>query len=991
MKREWNVDELAEHWSLRPEEKELLANKNGPTRLGFAVLLKYFQYEGRFPRQRQDIPLAVVKYIARHVGVAQAGWDQYDLESRSTKYHRAQIREFLGFREATVEDAESLSAWLVEHILPQNQKRDHITSEVINRCRALHIEPPVPERFDRLIRSALNTFEQQFADAIMKRLSAHSRERLEALLLPETTADGERPSSLEHARSALSGLLADPGAASLDNLLEQIDRLNRLRALEIPDDLFEHVSPRIVQEYRQRAAVESPYELRRHAEPLRLTLLTAFGLLRKREITDSLVDILLATVHRIASKAERKVEKEWLEDLKRVHGKNSLLFRVAEASLSQPEGVVREVVYPVVGEETLRDLVAEWQASGRSLKSQVQTVICNSYRSYYRRMLPKLLDALEFRSNNDTHRPVLQAIDILKKYADSKASVYPLSEAVPLEGVVRPHWQHSVFEQDDAGRRRTNRISYEICVLQALRTQLRCKEIWVVGADRYRNPDDDLPADFDAQREAYYAALKLPANGDEYVARLRKEIEDALQSLNRTIGQNTHVKIIITKKGGHIKLTKLEPQPEPANLVALKAELALRWPMTSLLDMLKETALRTGFTEAFRSATAWENLDQETLQHRLLLCLYGLGTNAGIKRMSAGDSSVAYKDLLYIKRRFIGKDQLRYAIGQVVNETLRARNPMIWGEGTTACASDSKKFAAWDQNLITEWHLRYGGRGVMIYWHVDKKSLCIYSQLKTCSSSEVAAMIEGVMRHCTEMSVDRQYVDTHGQSEVAFAFCRLLGFELLPRFKGIAKMKLYRPGTGKPDAYPNLTAILTRAINWELIRQQYDQMVKYATALRLGTAETEAILRRFTRNNVQHPTYKALAELGKAIKTIFLCRYFQSIELRREIHEGLNVVENWNSANGFILFGNSSEMTTNRRKDMELTMLALHLLQICMVYINTLMIQQVLANRSWAKRLTKEDLRALTPLIYAHVNPYGIFLLDMRARLPIESNYKAVA
>jgi TnpA family transposase len=50
-------------------------------------------------------------------------------------------------------------------------------------------------------------------------------------------------------------------------------------------------------------------------------------------------------------------------------------------------------------------------------------------------------------------------------------------------------------------------------------------------------------------------------------------------------------------------------------------------------------------------------------------------------------------------------------------------------------------------------------------------------------------------------------------------------------------------------------------------------MVKYATALPLGTAETDAMLRRFTRNNVQHPTYKALAELGRAMKTIFLCRY----------------------------------------------------------------------------------------------------------------------
>ena len=77
-------------------------------------------------------------------------------------------------------------------------------------------------------------------------------------------------------------------------------------------------------------------------------------------------------------------------------------------------------------------------------------------------------------------------------------------------------------------------------------------------------------------------------------------------------------------KGGHIKLSSLEPQVEPANLLAMKAELAERWPMTGLLDMFKETALRVGFTQAFRSATAWENIDEATLQHRILLCLYGL-------------------------------------------------------------------------------------------------------------------------------------------------------------------------------------------------------------------------------------------------------------------------------------------------------------------------------------------------------------------------------
>ena len=245
-------------------------------------------------------------------------------------------------------------------------------------------------------------------------------------------------------------------------------------------------------------------------------------------------------------------------------------------------------------------------------------------------------------------------------------------------------------------------------------------------------------------------------------------------------------------------------------------------------------------------------------------------------------------------------------------------------------------------------------------------------------------MIEGVLRHCTTMEVDRQYVDSHGQSTVAFAFCHLLGFQLLPRLKAIHKQRLYRPEAGHPEAYPNLQLVLRRPINWDLITPEYDNMVKYSTALRLGTAETEAILRRFTRENVQHPTYKALVELGKACRTIFLCRYLRLPALRREIHEGLNVVENWNSANDFILFGNGGDLATNRRDEQEVTMLALHLLQNALVYINTLMIQRVLSEPAWATRLTTEDLRALTPLIYGHISPYGTFRLDMKTRLLLE-------
>ena len=218
---------------------------------------------------------------------------------------------------------------------------------------------------------------------------------------------------------------------------------------------------------------------------------------------------------------------------------------------------------------------------------------------------------------------------------------------------------------------RVNRAAYEICALQALREQLRCKEVWVEGADRYRDPDQDLPADFDVRRDAYYAALGLPNDASGFLAAARTAMADALDTLDRGLADNPHVRLV-ARGSGRITLTPLERQPEPAGLLALKAEIGRRWPMTGLLDMLKEADLRIGCTDALRTVTDHENLPRRVLQARLLLCLNGIGTNAGLKRMASGQEDVTYKDLRYVRRRFLTRDGPREAIARVVNATLRA-------------------------------------------------------------------------------------------------------------------------------------------------------------------------------------------------------------------------------------------------------------------------------------------------------------------------------
>jgi len=92
--------------------------------------------------------------------------------------------------------------------------------------------------------------------------------------------------------------------------------------------------------------------------------------------------------------------------------------------------------------------------------------------------------------------------------------------------------------------------------------------------------------------------------------------------------------------------------------------------MTNLLDVLKETDLRLNITNEFKTLASRESLPRETIQRRLILALYGLGTNTGLKRISAGNHGESYSDLLYIRRKFINKDNLRNAISKVVNAIL---------------------------------------------------------------------------------------------------------------------------------------------------------------------------------------------------------------------------------------------------------------------------------------------------------------------------------
>ncbi|MDH6218925.1 hypothetical protein M2283_006259 [Streptomyces pseudovenezuelae] len=347
-----------------------------------------------------------------------------------------------------------------------------------------------------------------------------------------------------------------------------------------------------------------------------------------------------------------------------MRGKEAMMLRVAEAALSEPAGTVRKLIYPVVGgEKTLQALAAEAAANEAKYKARIRTVLRSACSAHRRRVLTPLLRAPELKCNNTAYRPVMDAIDLLQRYLEQppkEGTFFDAAEAVPLEGVVPEQWRAAVV--DDKGR--VERIPYELCVLVSLREALRRREMRVVGANRWRNPEDDLPQDFEDNRDVHYDAIQKPQDPAKFIAELQRTHREALDRFEAALAQDTTGGVAIVRKNGEgwIKVSPRPKQEEPTSLVAVKGEIERRWDTIDLLDLLKYAEFDTDFIAEFTTVATRENLSREVLRRRLLLVLFGLGTNMGIKRVAVtGKHGESEATLRRVRHLFVNRAHARPA------------------------------------------------------------------------------------------------------------------------------------------------------------------------------------------------------------------------------------------------------------------------------------------------------------------------------------------
>nr|WP_241751620.1 DUF4158 domain-containing protein [Bacillus thuringiensis] len=385
MKQHWSLDREITSFILSSEELKLVNTRYKLTRIGFAALFKYFQLFHQFPTNKSQIPPDMLHFLSKQLNLSLNSYYTYILDSKTARKHKQEILDFFGFKEEQDEDREFIRTWLYNRIYEYNLDATLLKKQLYIKYRTEKIVAPPEWQINQLVQQLIFQREQDFYQETYNKLSTSALKKIDDLLDYWGHLENQESGSNEDETSEITfrKLTMGPGRLSQATLFIELDKLKTLLALELPMNLFSEIPPKVLQKYRLRATSEDKTELQRHKNPIRYTLLATFFWLKIKELNDNLIELLITLIHKIDGRAEKKVKMEMILEVKKVFGKNKMLIDLLETALQNPEGTIKDTLFPVVKPQILEDIVKELKYKKSMYQQKVHWKIRNSYSSSY--------------------------------------------------------------------------------------------------------------------------------------------------------------------------------------------------------------------------------------------------------------------------------------------------------------------------------------------------------------------------------------------------------------------------------------------------------------------------------------------------------------------------------------------------------------------------------------------------------------------------------
>jgi TnpA family transposase len=336
---------------------------------------------------------------------------------------------------------------------------------------------------------------------------------------------------------------------------------------------------------------------------------------------------------------------------------------------------------------------------------------------------------------------------------------------------------------------------------------------------------------------------------------------------------------------------------------------------------------------------------------------------------------VTPKMLTFVNQRHISLKSLNAALVDIINRYNVMPLTKSWGDGTTA-AADGTKYDLYEQNLISEYHIRYGGYGGIAYHHVADTYIALFSHFIPCGTWEAVYIIEGLLKNKSDVQPQIIHADTQGQSTPVFALSYLLGIELMPRIRNWQDLVFYRPE--KETVYQHIDSLFKGVVNWELIKTHWSDLMRVVLSIESGQISSDMLLRKLGNYSRKNKLYQAFRELGRVIRTIFLLKFISDQKLRQQITATTNKVEAYNGFSKWFFFGGEMVIASNDPEQQEKIIKYGDLIANAVIFRNVVDLSDVLLQlKKEGFFWEPEDLAALSPYLTSHIKRFGDYLIDL--------------
>lgn len=851
--------------------------------------------------------------------------------------HQQWAREHLGFDSPSSETYDQLRGVLLTHAGDAPS-----VDELVTAAQQWLFEQKIVIPGDRLLRDiareAFVHVEKEAIRVIKKAIPATDREKCRKGVFEI------RP---KQSVTTLEWLKTPPrrhSPSTIDETLSKIAALKEFGADQWNIDSIPFARQRA---YAQAIAGRPPSESKRRKDDTQILEVVCFLRLALLELTDS---VLFQTGRRIADFARRASAK--------TEARQALRSGDYRQSLLEIKSLVHDESKSAADRLSLIDELIEGMGdlSPNSHAAMVREVLTDDPSRI--KVLLNAVSDLEFEGR--PKEPALVQLEILRDLRAKGLSELPAGTKVPAGKL----WK-DIIDGDDRERAGNALIA---STALALRRALRRGSVWVKHSLTFREQERMLipKKEWKRDRKRYLETLGLPDDAEAFLTPLLDLTKAGLAAL-----EEAHQAGDVTIDAqGNLHLTALGPLPEESEPERLRNYLFDEIGDVQFPDLLLEVDAHTNFSEVLLGRRAKD-------EHELVAVYAGLiaqGTECDAKTVAAMTPQLDPGHVSAGMRIVESSTRVEKANRRVVEFQQKHNIVKLWGDGELA-SSDMMSIDA-SRHL---WNARIDPRrrtyAVGIYTHVLNNHGVVHHQPVVLNERQVGPAIEGVVnqnRHPETTRLQRLAVDTHGYTNVGMGLAKLLKFDLCPRLRDVSERRLYLPRS--IDTPDGLASVVVHDISIGAITKNWDELLRVAASILSGRVSATIMLQRMGSASQGDPVVRAADQLGRLLRTIFLCDYFSNKTFRREMHAVLNRGESVHQLQRTVYAGRIDPKRGRRRDELWAISGAHTLLTNIVIAWNTHRMQMAIdIMRKSGRDIEDKWIARIAPTPFGHINFRGLF------------------